>query len=72
MTTRSAGLMFTAAAAAALMLISIPAPGQDYPEGKGKGKGGTPAPKGPVIHKPIPRTADEGNRTLREHGKAAA
>ena len=57
MTTRVAGLMFTAAAAA-LMLISIPAPGQDPAQGKGKGKGGPPAPKGEVIHKPIPRTAD--------------
>jgi len=58
MTTRVAGLMLSGAAlTAAFMLISMPMDGQAPASGKGKG-GGKAAPKGEVIHKPIPRAAD--------------
>jgi len=46
-----------AALTAAFMLISMPMDGQAPASGKGKG-GGKAAPKGEVIHKPIPRAAD--------------
>jgi hypothetical protein len=55
MRTRIASLIVSAAAV--LLLISMPVPGQGPGPGRGKGKG-KGGPKGEVMHKPIPRTAD--------------